>query len=93
MSNQLIYMAWTNFPGKGSKLNILMAIAEASNWRGSCHPHIAELAGISRLSKSTVFVAIKQLRRDRWIFTDRITGQGGHLIFQINLPKLQRSIR
>jgi DNA-binding IclR family transcriptional regulator len=54
-----------------------MAIAEASTWRGSSHAHIAELAGISRLSPSTVFVAIKTLRKERWIYTDRVTGQAG----------------
>ena len=93
MSDELIWLAWTNFPGKGSKLAVLMAIAEACNSHGSGHLHIAELAGISRLSPSTVFVSIKALRKERWIFTDRITGQGGTLIFQLNVPKLGRSTR
>jgi hypothetical protein len=69
-----------------------MAIAEASTPWGSCHPHIAELAGMSHLSPSTVFVAIKALRRRRWILTDRVTGQESFLIFQIDVPKLRRSI-
>jgi hypothetical protein len=93
MSDDLIWLAWRNFPGRGSRLAVLMAIAEACNSHGSGHLHIAELAGISRLSPSTVFVSIKALRKERWIFTDRITGQGGTLIFQINGPKLSRSTR
>jgi hypothetical protein len=93
MSDSLIWLVWRNFPGKGGKLAVLTAIAESCNSHGNGHRHIAELAGISRLSKSTVFVAIKALRKDRWIFTDRVTGQGGFLIFQINLPKLNRNVR
>jgi hypothetical protein len=93
MSDGLIWLTWTNFPGKGSRLAVLTAIAEVCNPHGTGHRHIAELAGMSRLSPSTVFVAIKALRRDRWILTDRVTGQGGTLIFQINVPKLSRSVR
>ena len=93
MSAELICLAWTRFLGKGSKLAVLMAIAEACNSQGNGHRHIAELARASRRSQSTVFVSIKWLRKERWIFTDRITGQGGTLIFQINLPKLIRSER
>jgi len=70
-----------------------MAIAEGCNSQGNCHPTIAMLAGMSRLSPYTVFAAIKAPRRDRWILTDRVTGQGGFLIFQINIPKLSRSVR
>jgi hypothetical protein len=51
------------------------------------------LADASHLSPSTVFVAINALRKERWIFRDRVTGQGGFLIIQINLPKLERSVR
>lgn len=93
MSDSLRCIVWRNFPGKGAKLSVLMAIAEVCNSFGSGHRHIAELAEISRLSPSTVFISIKALRKDRWIFTDRMTGQGGTLIFQINVPKLSRSTR
>jgi hypothetical protein len=93
MSDGLVLLTWSNYPGRSSKLAVLTAIAEGCNSQGHCHPHIAELAGISRLSRSTVFIAIKALRKDRWIFTDRVTGQGGFLIFQINVPKLRRSTR
>jgi hypothetical protein len=56
MSDGLIWLTWTNFPGKGSELAVLMAIAEACNSHGNGHCHIAELAGAARRSPSTVFV-------------------------------------
>ena len=93
MSQELTQLVWSNFPGKGSELLVLMGIAEVCNSLGNCHPHIEQLATSTRLSSSTVFVAIKALRRGRWIVTDRVTGQGGTLIFQINTQKLARSRR
>lgn len=93
MSQELKQLVWSKFPGKGSELVVLMAIAEVCNPFGNCNRHIEELSKIARLSPSTVFVAIKALRRSRWIVTDRMAGRGGTLIFQINTPKLTRSQR
>ena len=91
MSEELIRLVYTNFR-QGSRLAVLMAIAEVCNLHEP-DTVTSQLAGISRLSPSTVFVSIKALRRERWIFTDRITGQGGTLIFQLNVPKLGRGFR
>jgi hypothetical protein len=84
---------WANFPGGGSELAVLMGIAEACNSEGNCGLPLAKLAGFSRVSVSTVCLAVKALRRERWIVTDRILGPGGVLVMQINLPKLNRSTR
>jgi len=84
---------WFNFPGGGSELAILMAIAEACNLAGNCGLPLSKLAGSARLSPSTAFVAVKALRRERWIVASRINGQGGILVLQINIPKLERTLR
>src|SRR4051794_16945301 len=86
-------MVWRNFPGNGAKLNVLQAIAEMANEAGNFYASMQTLAERSRVSPSTVFVAVKALRRDRWIVTDRFLGQGGVLVFQLNLPKLDRANR
>lgn len=93
MSKELVDLTWSNFPEGGSKLAILMAIAEASNREGNCGIPLAKLAGFSRVSLSTAFIAVKALRQERWIVTDRIRGQGGILVMQIAIPKLNRSTR
>ena len=93
MSTELVEMVWSNFPEGGSKLAVLMAIAEAASPAGNCGVPLARLAGSSRVSVSTAFLAVKALRRDRWILTSRIQGQGGILVMQVNLPKLQRSVK
>jgi hypothetical protein len=93
MSTELVEMAWSNFPEGGSKLTVLMAIAEACNSEGNCGIPLAKLAGLSRVSLSTAHIAVKALRMERWIVTGRLQGQGGILVMQINLPKLNRSTR
>ena len=93
MSTELTNKVWVHFPGGCSKLAVLMGIAEACNSEGNCGLPLAKLAGFSRVSVSTAFVAVKALRLDRWIVTSRIQGQGGTLVMQINLPKLNRSTR
>ena len=74
-------------------MSVFQALAELANEQGSCHVQIVQLAINSRRSPSTVSAAIRTLRRERWIVTDRILGRGGVLIFQINLPRLARSRR
>jgi hypothetical protein len=93
MSDKLIQQVWKNFPEGGASLNVLLAIAEVANEEGNCHLPIAQLAAGSRLSTSTTFVAVKALRRDRWIVTHRMMGRGGKLIYQFNISKLARSSR
>jgi len=93
MSATLVCAVWDRFPGGGSELSVLQAIAFHANERGSCYVPIASLAKTARVSPSTVSRVLKALRRERWIATDRIMGQGGTLIFQINIPKVLGSER
>ena len=93
MSTELINKVWLSFPGGGSELAVLMAIAEACNSEGNCGLPLAKLAGFARVSLSTAFVAVKALRVKRWIVTDRILGQGGILVMQIAVQRLSRSTR
>jgi DNA-binding IclR family transcriptional regulator len=74
-------------------LNVLQAIAEAAFDQGNVYLPMARLASLSRLSVSTTFAAVKALRKDRWLVTDRKLGRGGALIYQLNLRLLERSIR
>jgi hypothetical protein len=41
MSERLLQRVWTNFPGGGSRLQVLQAIAEAANEQGNCYPSLA----------------------------------------------------
>jgi hypothetical protein len=91
MSTDLINKVWANFPGGGSELAVLMAIAEACNSEGNCGVPLAKLAGFARVSTSTAFVAVKSLRAQRWIVTSRI-GRG-ILVMQLHTPKLRLSKR
>lgn len=67
---------WTNFPDGDSRLQVLQAIAEAANEQGNCYPSLAQLAFAARMSRSSVWRALKRLRRERWIVTDRVLGRG-----------------
>jgi CTP-dependent riboflavin kinase len=93
MSEKLLQLVWRNFPEGGSRLQVLQAVAEAANEQGNCYPSLAHLAVAARMSRSSAWRALKRLRRERWIVTDRILGRGGVLILQINVPKLGRSCR
>ena len=93
MSEKLLQRVWTNFPGGGSRLQILQAVAEAANEQGNCYPSLAQLAAAARMSRSNAWRALKRLRQERWIVADRVLGRGGVLILQLNLPKLGRSLR
>jgi hypothetical protein len=93
MSERLLRLVWTNFPGGGSRLQVLQAVAEAANEQGNCYPSLAQLSLAARMSRSNAWRALKRLRQDRWIVADRILGRRGVLVLQINLPKLDRSTR
>ena len=93
MSEKLLRLVWTNFPAGGSRLQVLQAIAEAANEQGNCYPSLTRLALGARMSRSSTWRALRRLRRERWIVTDRVLGRGGVLILQINLPKLAKSGR
>jgi hypothetical protein len=93
MSEKLLRLVWTNFPGGGSRLLVLQAVAEAANDQGNCYPSLAQLALAARTSRSNVWRALKRLRQERWVVADRILGRNGVLVLQINLPKLARSTR
>ncbi len=91
MSDRLICHVWKSFPTGGPCRTVMMAIAESASEQGNSARHIRDLAAVCQLSQSTVFVALKALRKERWIITDRVLGQGGTLIFQINTSKLARN--
>src|SRR5215469_13139197 len=93
MNARLTHLVWTNFPGGGSRLQVLQAVAEAENEQGNRYPSLAQLAVAARMSRSNAWRTLKRLRQDRWIVADRILGRGGVLILQINIPKLSRSLR
>lgn len=93
MSEKVMQLVWTHFPGGGSRLQVLQAVAEAANEQGNCYPSLAQLALAARMSRSSTWRALMCLRQERWIVTDRVLGRGGVLILQINLPKLSRSRR
>jgi hypothetical protein len=93
MSDKLIQQVWKNFPEGGAPLNMMLAIAESASEQGGCHLPAARLAYLSRMSRSTAFAAIDGLRKARWIATSRMMGRGGLCLYQLNLSKLDRSVR
>lgn len=93
MGREFVISTWENFPGSGSKLTVLMAIAEAANQAGNTYLAMAEIAGAARVSKSAVEKAVRWLRAERWLVAAPIMGRGNLLAYQLNLPKLQRSVR
>jgi hypothetical protein len=93
MSDKLICRVWRSFPKGGASLNVLMALAERCNEGGSCWLPLSRLAKLARLSPSTTFAAVNALRKDRWIVTSRMMGQGGMNVYQLNVPLLIRSAR
>lgn len=93
MSDRLVCQVWRSFPRGGSTLHVLQALAETCDEGGACWLPLRKLATLARLSPSTAFAAVKALRRERWIVTSRIMGQGGVLVYRLNLPLLMRSAR
>lgn len=93
MSDKLLVQVWSNFPGNGADLRVFMAIAEAADDHGSVYCAMAPLAAAARITVATAQPAIQRLRRDRWIVASAILGRGRSLAYQINLAKLERSVR
>lgn len=93
MSDRLICQVWKAYPTGGAARVTFLALAELCDERGSCYAKISQIAEIACTSSSTTCVAIQSLRRSRWIVTDRILGQGGMLIFQLNIPKIERTLQ
>ena len=93
MSERLARLVWTNFPGGGSRLPVLQAVAEAANEQGKLLS-LARAACIGGPDVTKQCLArLEASAKERWIVTDRVLGRGGVLILQINLPKLSRSRR
>jgi hypothetical protein len=93
MSDRLVGLVWSNFPGKGADLNIFQAIAEAANDQGNVYIAMSPLAAAARITLATACPAIRRLRSARWVIASPILGQGQCLAYQINIPKLERSAR
>ena len=93
MSLTLLHCVWSHFPEGSASLSMMMAIAEAGSEQGNCYVSISTLASASRISRSQANRALKHLREERWVVTNRVLGQGQKHIIQLNLPKLARSSR
>jgi hypothetical protein len=93
MSDKMLLTVWRNCPVGGSALLLLAALAEACNEQGNCYVKLADLAAAARISRKSATLATKLLRDERWIVSSRISGQGGKLVYQLNIPKLNRSQR
>lgn len=93
MSSELVISVFARYPGSGADLNFFQALAERANPQGNCAVTLAELAAAARISLPSAGLSMRRLRRERWIVTSQVPGYGRCLTYQINLPKLARSIR
>lgn len=86
-------LVFAKFPGGGSKLNVLQALAEFANEEGNCYVQIRRLAGAARLTRTQAQISMQWLRTHKWVISGKVRVIGSPLSYQINIPKLQRAER
>jgi DNA-binding IscR family transcriptional regulator len=93
MSKQWMCDVWTNVPLTGTRRAALMAVAQAANEQGNCYLRMKELAPLAGVTRPHLQKCIRFLREERWLVSQRVLGQGGTLVYQLNLAKIKRSAR
>ncbi len=91
MAVRVLSMVWDGYPGGGSDLLALLALADWSDDDGRCWPSMAAIAKKTRLSRSQAQRIVHQLIEDGFLaVTGNETGgaPGSTRQYQINLPKL-----
>lgn len=91
MAVRVLSMVWDGYPGGGSDLLAILALADWSDDDGRCWPSMAAIARKTRLSRSQAQRIVHQLIDDGFLsVTGNETGgaPGSTRQYQINLPKL-----
>lgn len=91
MAVRVLSMVWDGYPGGGSDLLALLALADWSDDEGLCWPSMAAIAKKTRLSRSQAQRIVHQLIEDSFLaVTGNETGgaPGSTRQYQINLHKL-----
>jgi DNA-binding transcriptional ArsR family regulator len=76
MSNEILNNVWKFAPCKESELLILLSLADQANDAGICWPGLQSLMKRSRVSRPTVYRAVKSLE-EKGIITEIRRGQDG----------------
>jgi hypothetical protein len=79
---------WEQAPFGGSRLTMLMAIADLANEWGNGFAPIPQLQKRARMGRRTAIRAIELLRRDGWLLKSKRSGKGAVNAYAINLKKL-----
>lgn len=69
MSNSIMSRVWEGSPAKGSKLIVLLALANWANDQGVCFPALDDLATKARLSRRQAQQLLKELEEEGEIVT------------------------
>lgn len=74
MSIKLMNAIWDHSPYKGSKLLILLSLADMANDAGKCWPSIPTISRRARLTERQTMIVLAQLRADQAIDWDNRPG-------------------
>lgn len=89
MSIRVMSLVWDRFPGSGSDLLTLLALADWSDDQGRCFPSIASIARKTRLSESQARRVVHGLI-DMEVVKVTANAKGGRSsrVYQIDLGRL-----
>ncbi len=90
MNTELYTEMWERFPGKSSPRMLMLAIARASDERGTCRCTTKELATSARMSRTNVWRLLGELEKSRWIEIEHPQMKSGPATIQLALARLQK---
>ena len=83
MNTQLYTEMWDRFPGKSSQRMLMLAIAWASDEKGTCRLTTKELATSARMSRTNVWRLVGELERTGWIEVEPPLTESGPVQIQL----------
>ena len=92
MSNRQRQIVWDASGQKGSKLLLLLAIAEHADPSGYCYPGVPRLANLTRLAERHITRLIGDLNKTEEIAVSYRTGPGGANEYYLLLEKTPTQI-
>ena len=89
MNTQLYTEMWDRFPGKSSQRMLMLAIARASDEKGTCRFTTEELATSARMSRTNVWRLAGELEKRGWIEVEHPQTKSGSMKVHLRLAKLE----
>ena len=85
MFESIAEQIWLRFPEGGSPLVLMLALGRVAAHDGTCEISMAQLETAGRMSRTSVWRTLAELRRAGWIVADRLPGRAAAYRVQLAL--------